>query len=165
MWRDQPAGEIQYDGVDHLSWHEPVAVPRCRYPQCKVCSRIKCEKCRLHYCLNKSKNCFTLATQNKYLWDWVVITVVTTKSIIAYLFLSHFWLLCNAYLVLSGCYNYYYITIIIIIIHIPHFTAVLLVLICTGLTNQALVIHCSAKNFLYQVSMTVLSITAFCIRI
>jgi hypothetical protein len=68
MWRDQPAGASQYDGVGHLPWHEPVAVPsRCIYPQCKGCSRIKCEKRRLHLCLNKSKNCFSLATQNKYL--------------------------------------------------------------------------------------------------
>jgi len=70
---------------------------------------------------------------------------------------------------MSECYNYYYTiittitTTIIIIIQIPQFTAILLVLICTGLTDQAFINHCLAKNFL--IIYNVLSITAFCIRI
>jgi hypothetical protein len=32
----RPAGETQYDGVDHLPWHETVSVPsRCKYPSTK----------------------------------------------------------------------------------------------------------------------------------
>jgi hypothetical protein len=59
---------------------------------------------------------------------------------------------------LHGRETLYKIKIYIIIIYIAHFTAVLLVLICAGL------IHHSTKKFLHQASMTVLSITDFCIR-
>ena len=64
----------------------------------------------------------------------------------------------------SECY-YYIIIITIIIIQVPHFTTILLVLIwvCTGLTDQAFIIHYSAKNFL--TIYHVLRINAFCIRI
>jgi hypothetical protein len=55
------------------------------------------------------------------------------------------------------------ITIIITIIHIPYFTAVQLFSQQYGLTDQALLLHCSAKNFLSI--WHVLSITALCITI
>ena len=50
---------------------------------------------------------------------------------------------------------------IIIIIHIPYFTAVQLFSQQHGLTDQALLIHSSAKNVL--TIRHVLSIAAFCI--
>jgi hypothetical protein len=48
-------------------------------------------------------------------------------------------------------------------IHIPYFTAVQLILKSAALTDQSLLIQCSAKNFLPI--LNVLSTTAICIRI
>ncbi|XP_023225371.1 piggyBac transposable element-derived protein 3-like [Centruroides sculpturatus] len=55
----RPPEEIQFDGIDHMPLHENAALPsRCKFPKCKGRSRVKCEKCGVHLCLSKEKNCF-----------------------------------------------------------------------------------------------------------
>ncbi|PNF34042.1 hypothetical protein B7P43_G03481 [Cryptotermes secundus] len=55
----RPPEEIQYDGAQHWPLHENGALPtRCKFPECKGRSRVKCEKCNVRLCLSKEKNCF-----------------------------------------------------------------------------------------------------------
>ena len=55
----RPPEEIRFDGAQHLPLHENGVLPtRCKFPECKGRSRIKCEKCNVHLCLSKEKNCF-----------------------------------------------------------------------------------------------------------
>lgn len=55
----RPVTEIQFDGVDHLPLHDNCKLPvRCKYPKCTGKSRIQCQKCRVHLCLSKDRNCF-----------------------------------------------------------------------------------------------------------
>lgn len=52
-----PLVEVLLDGVDHLPiWEE--TRQRCKYPGCTGKSFIKCQKCQIHLCLNKERNCF-----------------------------------------------------------------------------------------------------------
>lgn len=54
----RPAHEIQFDAIDHFPLHDDGAPSRCKYPQCKGRSRIQCQKCKVHLCLQKDRNCF-----------------------------------------------------------------------------------------------------------
>ncbi|CAK1590883.1 unnamed protein product [Parnassius mnemosyne] len=48
--------DIRKDGVDH--WPQVGGSLRCKYPQCKGNSTIRCSKCGINLCLNKNNNCF-----------------------------------------------------------------------------------------------------------
>ncbi|XP_063237795.1 piggyBac transposable element-derived protein 3-like [Bacillus rossius redtenbacheri] len=57
----RPGVEVQQDGVDHMPIHESEKLgTRCKMPKCTGRSRILCQKCRVHLCLNKDKNCFLM---------------------------------------------------------------------------------------------------------
>lgn len=50
-----PCIDVRYDGISH--WPIPVAEKqRCRF--CQSYSRMECEKCNVHLCLIKERNCF-----------------------------------------------------------------------------------------------------------
>ncbi|KAL7395119.1 hypothetical protein ABVT39_010479 [Epinephelus coioides] len=52
-----PAQEVRSDAVGH--WPEVESVQqRCKLPNCKGQTVIKCSKCNVHLCLNKNNNCF-----------------------------------------------------------------------------------------------------------
>ncbi|XP_014675102.1 PREDICTED: piggyBac transposable element-derived protein 3-like [Priapulus caudatus] len=52
----RPIADVQYDHIDHL----PLYVDERQ--RCKCCSekfsQVKCQKCGVHLCLNKNRNCF-----------------------------------------------------------------------------------------------------------
>lgn len=55
----RPIREVRYDGQNHWPIHEDKkSAMRCKNPGCKKQSRILCNKCKVHLCLNKSSNCF-----------------------------------------------------------------------------------------------------------
>lgn len=50
-----PCNDVRYDGLGH--WPIPISdKKRCRL--CQEYSRMSCEKCKLHFCLNQNRNCF-----------------------------------------------------------------------------------------------------------
>lgn len=51
-----PAKDVRKDKFAH--WPAPCDRQRCKLPGCKKKSTIKCQKCDVHLCLNKSSNCF-----------------------------------------------------------------------------------------------------------
>lgn len=52
-----PPKEVRTDQTSHWPVHQDAKM-RCKYPNCKGFTRIKCEKCGLELCLNKNNNCF-----------------------------------------------------------------------------------------------------------
>lgn len=52
-----PPKDVRLDGNNHWPVYEATR-QRCKLPSCKSFSFIKCSKCALHFCLNKSNNCF-----------------------------------------------------------------------------------------------------------
>jgi hypothetical protein len=55
----RPIPDVQFDEFGHFPIHEDAPFPqRCKNKDCKGRSRIKCSKCLVHLCLNKSQNCF-----------------------------------------------------------------------------------------------------------
>lgn len=51
-----PAKDMRKDKYAH--WPQPSDRQRCKLPGCKKKSTMKCKKCDVHLCLNKSSNCF-----------------------------------------------------------------------------------------------------------
>lgn len=55
----RPPKEVRYDAVLHLPQLDlKNNASRCKLPGCTGKSRIFCNKCDVHLCLNKTKNCF-----------------------------------------------------------------------------------------------------------
>lgn len=55
----RPLREVQLDMVNHLPIHSEKSLPgRCKKPGCPGKSRWLCQKCKVHLCLQKDKNCF-----------------------------------------------------------------------------------------------------------
>ena len=52
-----PPKDVRLDGASHWPLYQEIR-QRCKYPPCKSFSYIKCQKCGLHFCLNKNNNCF-----------------------------------------------------------------------------------------------------------
>lgn len=52
-----PPKDVRLDACSHWPIHEQIR-QRCKMPECKSFSFIKCSKCGLHFCLNKNNNCF-----------------------------------------------------------------------------------------------------------
>lgn len=51
-----PAQEIRQDNQNHLpKWTDR---QRCKYPECSLKTHTFCEKCQVHLCINKDRNCF-----------------------------------------------------------------------------------------------------------
>ena len=51
-----PTIDVRIDGVGH--WPLASESQGCKFPGCKSKSTIKCKKCEVHLCLNKTSNCF-----------------------------------------------------------------------------------------------------------
>lgn len=56
----RPISDVKYDTVDHLPKHDDKAEPtRCKHLGCgKFRSHWFCQKCQVHLCLTKNRNCF-----------------------------------------------------------------------------------------------------------
>ncbi|CAK9827654.1 PiggyBac transposable element-derived protein 2 [Anthophora retusa] len=55
----RPMTEIQYDNVDHMPQiDDKTEATRCKLPLCKGRTHFYCDKCRVHLCLVKERNCF-----------------------------------------------------------------------------------------------------------
>lgn len=55
----RPLKEIRLDQTNHLLLHDQKKESgRCKFPSCTGKSHITCSKCKVHLCLNASKNCF-----------------------------------------------------------------------------------------------------------
>lgn len=55
----RPIDDVRFDNIGHFPIHEDKKfASRCKNSECKGTSRIMCEKCKVHLCLNKNKNCF-----------------------------------------------------------------------------------------------------------
>ena len=51
-----PSAEVRTDGFNHF----PIVVSRgrCKNPGCKAAPVYFCQKCKVHLCITKDKNCF-----------------------------------------------------------------------------------------------------------
>jgi len=57
----RPLQELQYDRMEHLPYHDvSQEATRCKNPKCTGRSRIYCNKCKVHLCLTKDRNCFVI---------------------------------------------------------------------------------------------------------
>lgn len=55
----RPISDIRYDNIGHWPIHDDKSfASRCKNTNCKGFSRIMCNKCKVHLCLSKTKNCF-----------------------------------------------------------------------------------------------------------
>lgn len=55
----RPIDDVRFDNTGHFPLHEnKQSASRCKLLGCKGTSRIFCEKCKVHLCLTKQKNCF-----------------------------------------------------------------------------------------------------------
>lgn len=54
--RNAPSKEVREDGQGH--WPLVGGSLRCKYPNCKGYSTLRCSKCHVNLCLNKNNNCF-----------------------------------------------------------------------------------------------------------
>lgn len=55
----RPLTPVQYDNIGHFPEHPELPLPlRCKNPGCGGKSRWKCQKCNIHLCLQKERNCF-----------------------------------------------------------------------------------------------------------
>ncbi|XP_043263908.1 piggyBac transposable element-derived protein 3-like [Colletes gigas] len=55
----RPIREIQHDNVDHMPQiDDKKEATRCKMPLCKGRTHFYCDKCRVHLCLVKERNCF-----------------------------------------------------------------------------------------------------------
>ncbi|XP_050293817.1 piggyBac transposable element-derived protein 3-like [Anthonomus grandis grandis] len=55
----RPLVEVQFDRVDHMpQFDDKKEATRCKVAECKGRSHVFCEKCRVHLCINKNRNCF-----------------------------------------------------------------------------------------------------------
>lgn len=56
----RPLRDIQFDRFDHMPQHdEKKEASRCKNQNCKGRSHIICEKCLVHLCINRNRNCFS----------------------------------------------------------------------------------------------------------
>lgn len=52
-----PPKDIRLDGKFHWPLYTATR-QRCKFPLCKYCSQVKCNKCGVYLCLSKNNNCF-----------------------------------------------------------------------------------------------------------
>lgn len=56
---ERPIADVQFDNVDHMPLYDNNKEPaRCKMARCKQHSHIFCQKCKVHLCLVKNRNCF-----------------------------------------------------------------------------------------------------------
>ncbi|CAK9827646.1 hypothetical protein ANTRET_LOCUS5324 [Anthophora retusa] len=54
-----PCAHYNYDNVDHMPQIDnKKEATRCKLPLCKGRTHFYCDKCRVHLCLVKKRNCF-----------------------------------------------------------------------------------------------------------
>lgn len=60
LCENRPIEDVRYDMVDHMPMHSGnKEAGRCKLEGCKTGrSHFLCEKCKVHLCLSKAKNCF-----------------------------------------------------------------------------------------------------------
>lgn len=56
----RPIDELKYDLVNHMPMHDKKSEgTRCKAQNCKYKSHFYCDKCNVHLCLNRDRNCFS----------------------------------------------------------------------------------------------------------
>ncbi|XP_070389530.1 piggyBac transposable element-derived protein 3-like [Dermacentor albipictus] len=58
MAENRPVQDVRFDQLGHLPLHDDTRERRCKMEGCAGRTRIMCEKCKVHLCLTKSRNCF-----------------------------------------------------------------------------------------------------------
>jgi hypothetical protein len=65
-YEKRPLASVQYDFFDHMPSHDQKPLPsRCKNDNCAFQSHLFCEKCQVHLCLNRNRNCFKDFHQKK----------------------------------------------------------------------------------------------------
>ncbi|XP_040072993.1 piggyBac transposable element-derived protein 2-like [Ixodes scapularis] len=55
---NRPVQDVRFDQMSHWPVHEDSREQRCKMERCTGKTRVMCDKCNVHLCLTKSRNCF-----------------------------------------------------------------------------------------------------------
>ncbi|XP_040064051.1 piggyBac transposable element-derived protein 2-like [Ixodes scapularis] len=55
---NRPVQDVRFDQMGHWPVHEDSREQRCKMERCTGKTRVMCDKCNVHLCLTKSRNCF-----------------------------------------------------------------------------------------------------------
>lgn len=58
MAENRPIQDVRFDQLGHFPLHDETRERRCKMEGCTGRTRLMCEKCKVHLCITKSRNCF-----------------------------------------------------------------------------------------------------------